>query len=102
MLNLQNRAVAAQRGRLGGLAPPRSQKSANIIKEKWHKISWVYLLIEKLRQYPLTIFRFFKAGAGTEIGSKRAEKISCTGCFRKKCNSLSFEILQEMIRFESI
>ena len=27
----------------GGSDPPKSQKSAKIVKEKWQKISWVYL-----------------------------------------------------------
>ena len=37
-------AVAAPRGGLGGIRPPpNSQKSAKIVKEKWHKISMVYL-----------------------------------------------------------
>ena len=30
-------------GGTGGIRPPNSQKSAKIVKEKWHKISWVYL-----------------------------------------------------------
>ena len=47
------KTVAAPRGGLGRIRPPpNSQKSAKIVKEKWHKISWVYLYIEKLRQNP--------------------------------------------------
>ena len=52
-------------GGLRGICPPRSQKSAKIVKEKWHKIRWVYLWIEKLRQNPPISPGFFRAGAAT-------------------------------------
>ena len=46
---------------------PISQKSAKIVKEKLHEISWVYLQIEKLRENPPPPISlgFFRAGAAT-------------------------------------
>ena len=42
-------SAGAMGGGTGRDLSPKSQKSA-IIKEKWYKISWVYLQIEKLCQ----------------------------------------------------
>ena len=54
-------SVAEPRGDWG-TCPPKSQKSAKIVEEKWHKISCVYLQIEKLRQNPPpSIFRIFQS-----------------------------------------
>ena len=50
----------------GGFVPPKPKKLANIVQENWHKISLVYLWIDKLCQNPPpTSFGFFRAGAAT-------------------------------------
>ena len=47
-----------------GTYPPKSQKLSSIFKEKWHKISWVYLKIEtfmwKSLPHPTSV-GFFRA-----------------------------------------
>ena len=57
--------MAVPRG-AGGTCPPQIPKVGKNLKEKWHKISWVYLQIEKLRQNPPISLGFFRSGATTE------------------------------------
>ena len=68
--------VAAPQGGLGGTFPPPNPKiRQKIFKETWHKISLVYLWIEKLRQNPPPHFsRVFQSWRRQLLSTERISR----------------------------
>ena len=64
-------------------------------------MSWVHLLTENDVRVPPppTSFGIFRAGTATELVARLGLIYICQGVSEKR-NPLSFEILQEIIRFE--